>query len=262
MPRGPFSPISLSIVVACAALAAPACGKNVYLGDIGDASSSLLWRATFEPGDLSEWVGDGQGGTYVANAPAPPAAARGLAHNGQYAGLATFTGMTGTPSIDYLFRHQPSPPEAYYSAWFYIPSSFVVKGWLSVTHFRGSSTGDGNNLVPLWDVNLYPRPDGSLVAHLYNYTTMTNLEEVVPVPVPLDTWVQFEVLLHKAADASGRVAVWQDGVLVVDWQAVISAPTDWVEWDAGGSSDGVAPSPAVLYIDDAAISLARVGTGN
>jgi hypothetical protein len=233
----------------------------VYLGDIGDAAASLLWRATFEPGDLSEWVGDGEGGTYVANAPAPPAAARGLAHKGQYAGLATVTPTTGTPSLDYLFRHQPSPPEGYYSAWFYIPSSFAVKGWLSLTHFRGSSTNDGNNIIPLWDVNLYTRGDGSLVAHLYNYTTTTNVEEPIPAPVPLDTWVQFEVLLRKAPDTTGRIAVWQNGTLVIDEPAVITAPTDWVEWDAGGSSDDVAPSPALVYIDDAAISLTRVGTG-
>jgi hypothetical protein len=259
MPRAPLRSFSPWIVVASTALA-PACGRQVFLGNIGDGGDAVLWRATFEPGDLSEWVGDGEGGTYVMNGTAP-VATRDLAHKGQYAGVSTVTPTVGTPSLDYLFRHQPSPPEAYYSAWFYISSTFVVKNWLSVSHFRGSTTGDGNNLVPLWDVNLYSRVDGSLVAQLYNYTAKTNLGEVVPAPVPVDSWVQFEVYLRKAPDATGSIAVWQNGVLILDEPAVATAPNDWIEWDTGGSSDDITPSPAAVYIDDAAISLVRLGTG-
>jgi hypothetical protein len=254
---------SRSIVACCAALAAGGCARQVNLGDIGDGAASILWSATFETGDLSEWTGDGLGGSYLNNDTIAPVASPAVAHRGRYGGMVTFTTTTvGTPSVNYLFRNQPSPPAAYYSAWFYIPSSFTVKSWLSLSHFTASGTNDGNNLIPIWDINLYPRADGSLIAHLFNYGSRSNLEQTTPIPVPLATWVHFEVLFSKAPDATGEVAVWQDGTLILDARDVVTSATDWVQWDAGGSSDSVDPPTAIVYMDDAAISLTRLGTAD
>jgi hypothetical protein len=233
------------------------------MGDTGDGGTSLLWSATFEGGDLSEWMADGQGGVFVVGTTVSPSASADVAHRGRYAGKATMTPPGGgVDSLNYFFRNQPSPAEAYYSAWFYIPSSVTVRSWLSLHHFRCSRSGDGNNLYATWDLNLYPRLDGTLVAHLFDFVTARNLEQVAPIPVPLATWVHFEVLLRKAADATGAIAVWQDDVLILENRAVATAETDWVQWDAGGSSDDIAPLPAVVYIDDAAISLSRLGTAD
>jgi hypothetical protein len=85
--------------------------------------------------------------------------------------------------------------------------------------------------------------------------------ETTPVPVPSGKWVQFEVLLRKATDDTGRFAVWQDGALIVDIENVQTAENDWAQWNVGASSDEIAPSPALIYIDDAAISLVRLGPG-
>ena len=254
--------MSRSILAGCAVLVAGGCGQQVHLGDIGDGAASILWASTFEVGDLSEWSGDGHGGAFVDNAAVPPSATLTVAHHGRYAGMATVTPVPGTASINYLFRDQPSVPAAYYSAWFYIPSSFTVKSWLSLIHFNGSDSGDGKNLSAIWDLNLYPRADGSLVAHLYDFVTQTNLEQAFPAPVAVATWVHFEVFLRKAADATGEVAVWQDGVSILDRRNVMTSATDWVQWDTGVSSDDVAPPTAVVYIDDAAISLSRLGTSD
>jgi hypothetical protein len=213
-------------------------------------------------GDLSEWTADGHGGPYLENATVAPSATADVAHRGRYAAMAPFTPVPGTRSINYLFRDQPSVSEAYYSAWFYIPSSFAVVSWLSLIHFRCSTTGDGNNLLPTWDVNLYPRPDGSLSAQLYDYIAPANLEQAAPIPVPVATWVHFEVFLRKASGATGEVAVWQDETMILESQNVVTAQTDWVQWDAGGSSDDVAPPAALVYVDDAAISLSRLGTSD
>jgi hypothetical protein len=258
MPRARSTPLLAAL--ALAAIATAACDRHVDLGAIGDGGASVLWTATFERGDLSEWLGDGGGGTYTENVTAFPAATSQLSRRGRYAGLATVAPpMMGMASLNYLFRNQPGPREGYYSAWFYIPADVTVRSWLSLSHFRCSHTGDGNDLFAIWDVNLYPRPEGFLAAHLYNYVTKVNVEQAVPVPVPLATWVHFEVLLRKAADATGRIAVWQDGALILDDPNVATAETDWVQWDAGASSDDVAPTPASIYLDDAAISLSRLG---
>jgi hypothetical protein len=258
--------MSRSILFGCAVLLAGGCGQQVHLGDIGDGAANILWTATFEVGDLSEWVGDGHGGEYADNAPVVPSTTTDVTHRGRYAGMVTVTptAVTTAPttSINYLFRNQPRVPDAYYSAWFYIPATFTVRTWLSLSHFRCSGSGDGNNLSPIWDVNLYPRLDGSLIAHLYNYSTQKNVEQAFPVPVPIATWVHFEVFLRKSAKATGEVAVYQNGALILDNPNVVTAATDWVEWDAGGASDNVAPQTAVIYVDDAAISLTRLGTSD
>jgi Polysaccharide lyase len=252
------------VAVGCALLATAACNRQVDLGTIGDGGASLLWTATFEPGNLSEWIGDGQGGTFNENIAADlvPTATTVVAHTGRYSGSLTLSPAAGMTSTNYLFRNAPSPAAAYYSAWFYIPSSVVVGTWLSLTHFRGSQTADGNNLSAAWDVNLYPRADGSLVAQLFDYANQANWRQTVPVPVPVDTWVQFEVYFVKATDASGQVQVWQDGTLILERVGVSTLANDWLQWDAGGACDALTSSPATVYVDDAAISTVRVGTGS
>jgi hypothetical protein len=245
--------------VGVAVLTTAACNSNVYLGAIGDGSANLLWSSTFEPGDLSEWSLGGGGGAYLLNSAVGPAVTSEAAHGGRYSGKLTVSPALGMMSETYLFRDSPSPPEAYYSAWFYIPSTVQVISWLSIIHFNASTTGDGRNVFPTWDVNLYTPATGGLVAHLYSFVTQTNLEQTAPVQVPRDRWVHFEVLVRKAATATGRVAVWQDDAAILSLDGVVTAPNDWLQWNVGGASTDVVPSPAAIYVDDAAISFSRLG---
>ena len=139
-----------------------------------------------------------------------------MAHSGRYGGQFTIAPTASMMSTSYLFRNQPSPPQGYYSAWFYVPSTIAVGAWLSLTHFTGSDTGDGKNLSAIWDVNLYPLLGGGLAAQLYDYLGTTyDQRQTIPVPFPLDTWVQLEVYLSKAIGPTGEVTVWQDGVQVL-----------------------------------------------
>jgi len=256
--------ILVPISLACA-LAAPACDSHVALGTIGYGDSGeVLWRATFEPGDLSEWTLSDNGGTYAENPPIAPVVTTDVAHGGRYAGKSTMMatmGMAGMVSSSYFYRSQ-TPLEGYYSAWFYVPSTALVRTWLSLVHFLVSATGDGQNVNPIWDLNLYPRPaDGTLTTHLYNYDTQVNADQLVNNTVPLDRWVHFEILLRKAADSTGRLAVWQDDVEIVDLEDIVTAKSYWLKWEVGGASNDIEPAPSSIYVDDAAISLQRLGTG-
>ncbi len=258
--RGPWS--RWPVVLGCALLAAAACDRRVDLGAIGDGAASLLWSATFESGNLSEWTGDGQGGAFNENIAFVPSATTTIAHSGRYAGSVTLSPTASMTSTNYLFRNAPSPAAAYYSAWFYVPSSVTVGAWLSLIHFRGSQTADGNAPFATWDVNLYPRADGSLAAQLYDYSSQINTRQLTPVPVPFDTWVQFEVHFVKATDATGRIEIWQDGALILARVGLATVTNDWLQWDAGGACDALSSSPATVYLDDAAISTARLGKGS
>lgn len=250
------------VALAALGVALGGCGREVHLGSIGDGAANVLWSATFEPGDLSEWTSDGQGGVDnegIAIAPAPEQA---VTHTGRYAGKATVMPALGMDSINYFYRLQPSPPEAYYAAWFYIPPTFTVGSWLSIIHFRGSSTGDGGmNIFPSWDVNLYTQPDGSLAAQLYNYVTTVNLQQPNPLAVPVGKWVHFELYFRKASTPTGEVQLWQDDVPILDAQGVVTAQSDWNEWSVGAAANDITPGQGVVYVDDATISVTRLGSG-
>jgi hypothetical protein len=244
------------MLAACVALGATACGRHVYLGSLGDGGAGILWQATFETGDLSEWLADGNGGIYMDSLADAPAPTQQAAHRGSYGGIASFAPVTVT-SFSYLYREQPSPPEAYYGAWFFIPASLEVRSWLSLHHF-GYHRSAGVETTPLFDFNVYPGPDGNLLAHVYDPAAMMNLDQTDPIPVPVATWVHFEIFLRKAADTTGRITIWQDGVQILDLANLVTAPTDLLQWDVGGGSNDIAPAPASVYFDDATISLARV----
>jgi len=252
--------MALALFACCVVQTAAGCDQHVSLGAIGDGGASMLWRGSFEPGDLSEWTSDGNGGARVESAPAAVTVGQQIVHGGRYAGAAAVAPAGGgIDSLNYLYRAQPSPPEAYFSAWFYIPSPISVGSWLSLHHFRGSASGSPNDLAGIWDLNLYALPGGGLAAQLGDFVKSFNLRQVVPIPVPLDTWVHFEVYFRKASDMTGRVSVWQDGQLILDRPDVVTALTPLVVWEVGAGSDSVVPSPATVYVDDAAISLVRLG---
>jgi hypothetical protein len=298
VPRGGRSArrARLGLAAAWVAVAAPGCGQHVLLGELAnsaggkdggsvmdggatgdgaasgdradgaDGGSTLLWSATFEPGDLSEWTGDGAGGTFLENIDIGPVVTTVVAHGGRYAAKATvMPPINNMFSSNYLYREAPSPTEGYYGAWYYIPSSVVsVRNWLSIVHINSSATGDGRNVAARWDLNLYSSPlgsgSGNLVAHLWDYALKANHEQFVPITVPRDTWVHFEVLMVKSATTTGRIAVWQDNVLIIDDPGVATTPNDWVQWNIGGASDMIDPSPSTIYVDDATISTTRLGS--
>jgi hypothetical protein len=244
-------------------LASAGCDRQVDLGAIGAGAAGLLWKATFETGNLSEWTADGKGGTYLDNDLDSPLVTSTFAHGGVDAAMITVKPTASMLSIEYLFRTQPTPTDAYYSAWFYVPSTITVpvQCYLSLMHFRGSKTGDGLQPLPMWDVNLYPLSDGSLAAQLYDYQGQVDTQQVSVIRFPADRWVQLEVHFVKATGPTGSVEVWQDGTPIVTRTGVTTMINDWLEWDAGGGSNQIFPSPSVIYMDDAAISLVRLGPG-
>lgn len=245
----------------CLATAA-GCNSHVHLGDLADGGTKVLWSATFEAGDLSEWTSDGHGGVSMENVVAGPSVVAAPVHGGRFAGRVTTSPPLGMVSSNYLFREAPSPPEAYYSAWFYVASDFTVGYWLSLIHFRSSATGDGRNPYATWDMNMNTRPnDGALIPKLYNFVTQVNYDQAPPaLAFPVGRWVHLEVFLKKAADQTGRIALWMDDVLLREVNNISSGSTSWVQWSIGVSSSDIDPVPGTVYVDDAAISLTRLGT--
>ena len=230
-------------------------------GGKGGATQAVLWRSTFEPMNLSEWTSDGDGG-YVGD---PASVLADVVHRGKYAAKLTVSPKPAMISAQYLSRQAPSPTEAYYSAWFYFPSNFTIPvgmNYLSVFHFNVSASGDGKNPSALWDLN-FITDMGALVPQVYNFPLVQNTRQnngLAAWTAPRDAWFHVEVLFAKASTPTGRMAVWLDDSLVIDLNKVVTAPNDWLQWNAGAASDEVEPTPASIYMDDAAISTSRLGS--
>lgn len=253
-------PFRAPLVVAV--MLAGGCGRHVYLGSLGDGGAAgILWQATFEPGDLSEWVADGHGGIYTDGRAPDPVATQAQAHRGQYSGLVVFSPASATATFSYLYREQPSPAQAYYGAWFYIPASLQVRSFMSLLHFGYHQAADDPNTTAIWDFDLQPDANGALVPRLYQTGAASPVVPQPAVPVPPATWVHFELLFKKAADATGQIVAWQDGVQIMDVANVVTAPTGWIQWDVGGGAlDVITPTPVSIYVDDVTISSTRVGS--
>ena len=80
------------------------------------------------------------------------------------------------------------------------------------------------------------------------------------MPFPVGRWVQMEVFMRKSTNQTGRITLWMDDVQLLDLNNISTGKTNWVEWSVGVSSTDVRPPPGTVYIDDAAISLMRLGT--
>jgi hypothetical protein len=82
-------------------------------------------------------------------------------------------------------------------------------------HHFGYHRGGAAEPTPLFDFNVYPTADGSLAAHVYDADAMMNLEQANPSRSPSGVG-SLRDLYRKAADATGRITVWQDGVQILD----------------------------------------------
>jgi hypothetical protein len=227
-----------------------------------DGRASVLWSATFEPGDFSEWESDGQGGTYNSLNTSHIVSAE-QAHSGVNAAKLTIDPTNSIVEDIYLFRGISGAPaaqsEAYYAAWFYIPNPYIESFYWNIFHFLDGGTVDRLSLVEIWDVDLRSNDTGALVPYVYDFLARRQRDEPTPIPVPIGKWFHIEVLLLLASDATGRFAMWQDGVPVIDLRDVVTSNSPWIQWSVGSTSTDIMPAPSDLYIDDVTMSLARVG---
>ncbi len=240
-----------ALALLAVALGTPACNSRLNLG------SSILWSARHETGDLSEWTQGGKGGT---SADAPDTSleiSTDVAHSGRYAVKLT-NGAVSMYEDAHLWRVDDYPVDAYYSAWFYVPRAYQTTADWSIVQFQ-VPTADASVVGQLLDIDLRSLPDGDLILSVYDHRG-AYLRAPTPdpaIPVPIGQWFQIETYYRNAADDTGEVAVWLDGQLNYDLRRPFDA-NGTVYWTVGSKTYGLSPAESVIYVDDAAVSLARV----
>jgi hypothetical protein len=230
-----------------------ACGPRMDLG------SNVLWSSDLESGDLSEWTAAPGGGPVADPAGGLIEVVAGLSHSGTHAIKLTNAANMETDGPG-VYRELLAPPELYYSVWYYLPSAYQTVTQWTIQKFR-TRTPDPTVLSENLDLDLRTLPDGEVLLYVFSHDPQY-LQAALPDPVPfvpVARWFQIEVLFRPAMDTSGRVVIYLDGKLAYDLENRRTVGNQDVVWTPCNIGTDIEPMPSVLYLDDAAISLSRVG---
>lgn len=231
----------------------------------GPLNASIVWKATHETGDISEWQQHGdfitQGQSAYFNMVTP------FAHSGKYSVALTIDteGVSSSGNFAaYLFFWDQLPGDAYYySAWYYIPSGTQPQDWWNIWQWKSTYNGNTDDSVPMYIIDILEQPNGQLALHL---VYRPDIEGKIDYrqnkkTVPTDKWFQIEAYYSKASDETGQVIIWQDGEELFNLTGVQTTEQDnTVYWSINHYTEYIVPNPSSIYIDDAAISTERIGT--
>lgn len=253
---------------------------------------TLLWSANHEAGNLDEWSMNGGGGLYPSPVDTPHAvhsASRDQARSGAWSHKMQITTPSEPAAGCRAFRWaEPIANRvAYYSCWFFVPTDYTLTHdpetgrFLNLWQFKSRSQGGARN-DPLWALYATPDATGKLYLRVgwgWGGTTCAGPYSSSPVggkwyepsmknPIPVGRWFQVQAYLYQSKGFGGQLKVWVDGVQTHTFQNVRTsypntAYNAWQcnnEWSVNLYSDGMEPNPAVIYIDDAAISLTYIST--
>jgi hypothetical protein len=226
--------------------------------------STLVWKATHETGDISEWQQHGdfirQGkSAYYTMVTSP-------VHNGNYAVALTIDteGYSGSGDFAaYLFYWDQLPGDAYYySAWYFIPEGTQPQDWWNVWQWKSTYNGNTDNSVPMYALDIREENPGQLALLLiFRPDLQTKIEHRQHVrSVPTGQWFHIEAYYKKGMSKNGQVIVWQDGTEIFNLSGVQTTETDnTVYWSVNHYTDHIIPNPSSIFVDDAAISTERLG---
>lgn len=226
--------------------------------------ANLVWKATHETGDISEWqqhgdfIRQGQSAYYSMVTP--------FAHSGKYSVCLTIDtdGYSDSGShAAYLFYWDQLPEDAYYySAWYYIPAGTQPQYWWNVWQWKSTYNGNSDYSVPMFILDILEQDNGQLALHLVyrpDIDAKVDFRQNTKT-VPTDQWFHIEAYYEEAYDQTGQVIVWQDGEEILNVSNVQTVEQDkTVFWSVNHYSDEILPAPSSIYIDDAAITTERLG---
>ena len=237
-----------------AALAALGCSDPLQLGD------DLLWTADQEPGDLSQWTANGSGDKRLPSADSMIDVSTEAAHRGHHSiKLVNPADWDNQDEGPELFHAAGALDDAYYSAWFLLPEDYRLDPSMTLIRLRSRDV-DGEQLYGGEELQLRSLPVGGYVLQVFSNNAGYLLEPLAePAPrIAAGRWFQLEARYEP--QSSGRLRVWLDGLLSYDLPGRPGAAGAEIVFSVCNVAEGSDPAPTVLFVDDAAVSLSRVGT--
>ncbi len=218
---------------------------------------NLLWSAKHDVGNMSEWYA-GQGGGEFNSDGGVSGVQTQIKRSGTHAAFLRIANVNGNQGVRLFRWAEPRRyPELYYSAWYYFPERYAAPNWWGIMQWKAKAASKND---PFFMLNVGNRPDGQMALYLYDWQRRKN-HGTAPTPLPVGRWVNIEAFYRSAPDNTGRITVWQDGVQIFNVSGVSTRYADSdTHWALTNYTDSIKPDPATIYIDDAAISLSRIGT--
>jgi hypothetical protein len=225
------------------------------------AGSDVLWIAAHESGDLGEWSADNEGGSYAGLDSSVAGAVEVSTENarsGEYAAKLVRSAFA-EESGPGLFRDVRGHGAAYYAAWFFIPEAYAAGSRWTITKFRLRDAASSEAPAEGLDLDLRNLPDGDYVLSVFDHD-QEYLQRPIAVPTPIvraRRWFHLEVFYRSSGDRNGEVIVWLDGT---EAYRLNGHPTagDGAYFTPCNVALELTPSPAAIYVDDAAVSLTRI----
>jgi hypothetical protein len=142
------------------------------------------------------------------------------------------------------------PPAASYGGWFYLPSSVGdVYNW-NLIHFQGSVPDGWHDL---WDVSVGRATDGTLFLYVYDGLRSAVRMPSAPPAVPIGSWFHIEFRLARAKEATGEIALYQDGALLTQISGLVTDDSDLGQWYIGNLAEVLTPPDSTVYVDDVTV---------
>jgi hypothetical protein len=249
-----FAPSLWSSVLLLFCAAAASCAPRLELG------SNVIWATDHESGDLEDWSADGGGALLLDDFHSTAEISTEFSHSGEYSLKLTDLAPMSDSEGPGVYRELRAPPDAYYSAWYYLPRLYKTNSQWTIQKFRSRSDSDLEQVNHGHDLNLRTLPGGQVVLYIYSHDPAYLQAPLVDPPayVPVETWFQIETFFSARTDRTGQIRVWLDDRLVYDLGDRRTTGSDDVLWTPCNIGQDVQPSPPILFLDDAGISRVRV----
>lgn len=143
------------------------------------------------------------------------------------------------------------PTEAHYSAWYYVPEAPRNRGNWNLFHFEEH---DGETLEARWDVSISSDSDSTPTLYIFDHVRGIGRSGEDTPPMPVGRWFQVELYLDRQDDATGAIALYQDGELLVEVTGLRTGVGEWGQWYVGNLADDLTPATSTVYVDDVTIT--------
>ena len=211
------------------------------------------WSTGFESGFSDYWESDGF--CYVNGQASCGTVASPVFDGKKAAAFAITANVPGSASQTRCFLQGAFPEDAVYGARFFIPERVEVVGYWNLMYFQGAEVRP--DLAGLWDISLRNRPDGNL--ELFVLARGFPAPPPNPsIPVPIGEWFRVEFRLKRAKDDTGAIALYQDGVPLLEATGIVTDRFDFHEWYVGTWGENLMPPGSTIYVDNVTI---RAGVG-
>lgn len=238
-----------ALFAACFALG---CSDRLELG------SELLWSADTESADLSQWAVRAGAAVSLPSAETSVEVTSTQRHGGRHAVQLTNPAAWDNEEVGPELLHDAGALEdAYYSAWFMLPDDYRLGEPLTLFHLRSRDAASGE-LHSGEQLQLRSLASGGYVLHVFNNNAGFLLEPVAEQAPRVESGSWFQLEARYERKTGGRLRVWLNGALSYDLEGRPGAAGPEIVLSVCNIVGTATPAPLALFVDDAAISAARV----